>query len=145
MKKLLATGVAVLLAAGATAVQAHDPAAQRAERLGKRLDLTEEQQAQVNAIYAEAREQRATLREQEREQRKARREQSRAIGETTQERLSAVLTEEQNTRLAEMRENRKDRRAIMHRSKRRGHYQPGMEREWSRERLRRMLRHRRSQ
>ena len=146
MRKGLVTGTALLLAFGATAAQAHDPASARAGWLGERLELTEEQQAQVETIYAEAQEQRQALRAQAREmrksaveQRKSLQEQSQAIGESTRERLAAVLTEEQNARLAEMRENL-DRRAIMRRGNRGDMRGRGMERR--REMVRRMLRHR---
>ncbi len=151
MRKGLLTGTALLLAFGATAAQAHDPAAARAEWLGKKLELSEEQQAQVGAIYAEAQEQRDALREQAREmrksameQRKSMREQSQAIGESTRERLAEVLTEEQTAQLAGMRKDL-DRRAIMRRHQRggmrgRGMGWRGMERRG--ERFRRMLRHR---
>ena len=127
MRKILTTGAALLLAFGATTVQAHDPAARRAAWLEERLELTEAQREEVSAIFGEAREQRAELRAQAREQRKARREQSKAIGESTQERLAAVLTEEQSAELSEMRE-KMNRRAIMKHGKRGARRGPGMER-----------------
>jgi len=146
MRKTFAVGAAALLAFGAAAAQAHDPASARAEWLGERLELTEEQQAQARAIYAEAQEQRAALRAQAREMRKAAREQrkslrkqSQAIGEATREQLAEVLTEEQSAQLAEIRKDR-DRRAIMrrgHRGEMRGR---GMG--WREQRLRRMHHHR---
>ena len=121
MKKAFTTAATLLLAFGVSTAQAHDVAAQRTDWFTERLDLTEEQQAQVNAIYAEAQEQREALRaqaEEERkaavERRKALREQSNAIGKATRERLGAVLTEEQQSQLTEMREGMK-KRAIMRR------------------------------
>ena len=130
MKKGLITGAAVLLALGATAAQAHDPVEQRVGWLEKRLELTEEQRAQVQDIYTQAQEQREALREQQKEQsealreqqkelrkamaeqRQALREQSSAIDEATREQLAGVLTEDQNSKLSEMREGM-NRRAIM--------------------------------
>lgn len=146
MKKALVTTAAMLLAFGAGAAQAHDPAAMRADWLEERLELSEEQRAQVEAIYAEAQEQREALRDQAREQRKAAmeqrremRKQSQAIGESTRERLAEVLTEEQSAQLADMRK-RLDRRAIMRDGRRGMRGGPGMER--SKGTLRRMLRSR---
>ena len=149
MRKILTTSALVLLAFGATAAQAHDPAAQRAEWLGERLELSEEQQAEVNGIYAEAEEQRKALHEQAREQRKAAlaqrralREESRAISNATRERLGAVLTDEQQARLTEMRK-RMDRRAIMRRGAQGRNWSRGMDRR--REMARRMLQNRQKQ
>ena len=149
MRKILTTSAAVLLAFGATAAQAHDPAAQRADWLGERLELTDEQKARVNAIFADSQEQREALREQaaeERkaaiEQRRARSQQIRALNESTQERLSAVLTEEQNAQLSDMREGMK-KRAIMRRGAQGRGWGRGMERR--RDTARRMMRQRHKQ
>ena len=121
MRKILTTSAAVLLAFGATAAQAHDPAEQRTDWLNERLELTEEQKAEVQAIFAESQDQRKALKEQAKEarkaaveQRRAMREQTNAINKATQERLSSVLTEEQNAQLSEMREGMK-KRAVMRR------------------------------
>ena len=134
MRKILTTSAALLLAFGATAAQAHDPAAQRTERLGEMLELTEEQKAQVNEIFAEAQEQREALREQSREERKAAVEQRRArwqeiksINESTRERLSAVLTDEQNAQLSDRRDGMR-KRAIMRRGAQGRSFGRGMER-----------------
>ncbi len=119
MRKILTTSAAVLLAFGATTAQAHDPAEQRTDWLNERLELTEEQKAEVQAIFAESQDQRKALKEQAKkarkaavEQRRAMHEQTNAINKATQERLSSVLTEEQNAQLSEMREGMK-KRAIM--------------------------------
>lgn len=152
MRKFLTTSAAVLLALGATAAQAHDPAARRADRLGERLELSDGQKAQVHEIFAEAQEQREALREQAREERKAaieqrraRWQQSRSINEATRERLSAVLTEEQNAQLSNMREGMK-KRAIMRRGAERRGWSRGMDRgrgmERRRDMARRMMRNR---
>ncbi len=121
MKRGLITGAAVLLTFGATAAQAHDPVAQRVNWLSERLELTEEQQAEVQGIYAEEQEQRKALMAEQKEmrkamveQRKAMRDKSKAIREASREQLSGVLTEEQGARLAEMREGMQ-KRAIMRR------------------------------
>ena len=121
MKKVLTAAAAVLLMFGVSTAQAHDVAAERTNWLTEKLDLTEEQQAQVNAIYAEAQEQREQLRAQAKEERKAAverrktlRRQSNAIGKATRERLDAVLTEEQQSQFTEMRESM-EKRAIMRR------------------------------
>lgn len=149
MRKILTTSAAVLLAFGATAAQAHDPAAQRTDWLGDRLELTDEQKARVNEIFAESQEQREALREQAREERKAAIEQRRArwkqvrsINESTRERLSAALTEEQNAQLSDMREGMK-KRAIMRRGAQGRGWGRGMERR--RDKARRMMRHRNKQ
>ena len=96
MRKALVVSTALAVALGAGAALAHDPAAERAERLADRLSLTEEQQAEAQAIFADAHEQGEALRAQAREnrkaameQRKALREQSQAIRESTDQRLSA--------------------------------------------------------
>lgn len=152
MRKILTTSAAVFLALGAGATQAHDPAAQRTDWLGDRLELSDGQKAQVNEIFAEAQEQREALREQAREERKAAVEQRRArwqqirsINESTRERLSAVLTEEQNAQLSDMRERTKER-AIMRRGAQRRGWGRGMDRgrgmERRRDMARRMMRHR---
>ena len=144
MRKILTASAAVLLAFGATAAQAHDPVAQRVNWLSERLELTEEQLAEVQGIYAEEQEQRKALMAEQNElrkamveQRKAMREKSKAIREASREQLSGVLTEEQSARLAEMRE-RIQKRAIMRR---------GMDRNrgWDRRReaVERMFRQRR--
>ena len=119
MKKMFTTAAAALLVFGVSTAQAHDAAAERTNWLTERLELTEEQQAQVTTIFAEAQEQREALRAQAKEERKAAverrkalREQSNAIGKTTRERLSGVLTEEQQSQLTEMREGMR-KRAIM--------------------------------
>ncbi len=121
MKKAFTTAATLLLAFGVSTAQAHGVAEQRTNWLTERLDLTEEQQAQVNAIFAEAQEQREQLKAQAQEERKAAverrkalRQQSNAIGEATRERLGAVLTEEQQSELTEMREGMK-KRAILRR------------------------------
>ena len=144
MRTILTTSAAVLLAFGATAAQAHDPAEQRTRWLGERLELTDEQKAQVNEIFAEAREQREALREQAREERKAAVEQRRArwqqirsINESSRERMSAVLTEEQNAQLSDMREGMRER-AIMRRGAQGRGWGRGMERK--RGMARRMMR-----
>ena len=145
----------MILALGATAAQAHDPAAQRTDWLGDRLELNDEQKAQVNKIFAEQQEQREALREQAREERKAAVEQRRArwqqiqsINESTSERLSAVLTEEQNAKLSDMREGMK-KRAIMRRGAERRGWSRGMDRgrgmERRRDMARRMMRQRHKQ
>ena len=146
MRKSLVTTTAMLLAFGAGAAQAHDPASMRADWLEERLELSEEQRARVDAIFAEAQEQREALRAQAREQRKAAmeqrremRKQSQAIGESTRERLAEVLTEEQNARLADTRK-RLERRAIMRDGRRGMRGGPGMERRKGM--LRRMIRSR---
>lgn len=155
MRKILTTSAAVLLAFGATAAQAHDPAAQRADWLGERLELTDEQKAQVNEIFTEAQAQREALREQAREERKAAVEQRRArwqqvksLNESTQERLSGVLTEEQNAQLSDMREGMK-KRAIMRRGAQGRGWSRGMDRgrgmERRRDMARRMMRQRHKQ
>ena len=155
MRKILTTSAAVLLAFGATAAQAHDPAEQRTRWLGERLELSDEQKAQVNEIFAEAQEQREALREQAREERKAaveqrraRWEQARSLNESTQERLSAVLTEEQNAQFSDMREGMKER-AIMRRGAHRRGWSRGMDRgrgmERRRDMARRMMRQRHKQ
>ena len=152
MRKILTTSAAVFLALGATAAQAHDPAAQRADWLGEKLELNDEQKAQVNEIYAEAQEQREALREQAREERKAaiekrraRWQQTQSINEATEERLSAVLTEEQNAKLSDMREGMK-KRAIMRRGAERRGWSRGMDRgrgmDRRRDMARRMMRNR---
>ena len=151
MKKGLITGTALLLALGATAAQAHDPVAQRVERLTGMLELTEEQQAEVRSIYAEAQEQNKALRAEQKEmrkqaieQRKAMRERSSEIRQTTSDRIAGVLTQEQNAELAEMRDEIQ-KRAVMRRGmdRRRGMDQ---RRGWQgkREMLRRMYRQRQS-
>ena len=149
MRKILTTSAAVLLALGATAAQAHDPAAQRADRLGERLELSDGQKAQVHEIFAEAQEQRGALRKQAREERKAaieqrraRWQQVRALNESTRERLSAVLTDEQNAQLSDMREGMKER-AIMRRGAQRRGWSRGMDRR--RDMARRMMRNRHRQ
>ena len=121
MNRGLITVAAVLLTFGATAAQAHDPVAQRVDWLSERLELTEEQQAEVQGIYAEEQEQRKALMAEQKEmrkamveQRKAMREKSKSIREASREQLSGVLTEEQSARLAEMREGMQ-KRAIMRR------------------------------
>lgn len=146
MRKILTTSAAVLLALGATAAQAHDPAAPRADWLGEKLELNDEQKARVNEIFAEAQEQREALREQAREERKAAIEQRRArwqqaqsINDATRERLSAVLTEEQNAQLSEMREDMQ-KRAIMRRGAERRGWSRGMDRGRGMERRRDMAR-----
>lgn len=155
MRKILTTSAAVLLAFGATAAQAHDPAEQRTRWLGESLELSDEQKAQVNEIFAEAQEQREALREQAREERKAaveqrraRWEQARSLNESTQERLSAVLTEEQNAQFSDMREGMKER-AIMRRGAYRRGWSRGMDRgrgmERRRDMARRMMRQRHKQ
>ena len=123
MKKAFTTAATLLLVFGVSTAQAHDVAEQRSNWLTERLDLSEEQQAQVDAIFAEAQEQREQLKAQAQEERKAAverrkvlRQQSNAIGEATRERLGAVLTEEQQSQLTEMRESMK-KRAIMRRGK----------------------------
>ena len=146
MRKILTTSAALLLAFGATAAQAHDPAAQRTDRLGEMLELTDEQKAQVNEIFAEAQEQREALREQSREERKAALEQRRArwqeiksINESTRERLSAVLTDEQNAQLSEKREGMR-KRAIMRRGAQGRSFGRGMNRGRGMDRGRQMSR-----
>ena len=146
MRKIVTTSAAVLLVCGATAAQAHDPAAQRAKWLAERLELTEAQKAEVNVIYAEAQDQREALREQAKEQRKAAveqrralREQSRAINDATREQLSSVLTEEQNAQLSDMREGMKNR-AIMRRGAQGRGWARGMDRGRGMERRRDMAR-----
>lgn len=152
MRKILTTSAAVFLALGASAAQAHDPAAQRTEWLGERLELNDEQKTQVNGIFAEAQDQREALREQAREERKAaveqrraRWKQVRALNESTRERLSAVLTEEQNAQLSDMREGMKERATMRRGAQRRG-WSRGMDRgrgmERRRDMARRMMRHR---
>ena len=146
MRKILTTSAALFLALGAGAAQAHDPAAQRTERLGERLELNDAQKAQVNEIFAEAQEQREALREQAREERKAaieqrraRRQEVRSLNEATRERLSAVLTEEQNAQLSDMREGMTER-AIMRRDAERRGWGRGMDRGRGMERRRDMVR-----
>lgn len=152
MRKILTTSAAVFLALGATAAQAHDPAAQRADRLGERLELSDDQKAQVTEIFADAQDQREALSEQAREERKAavkqrraRWQQIKALNESTQERLSAVLTEEQNAQLSDMREGMK-KRAIMRRGAERRGWSRGMDRgrgmDRRRDMARRMMRNR---
>ena len=132
MKKAFTTAATLLLAFGVSTAQAHDVAEQRTNWLTERLDLTEEQQAQVNAIYAEAQEQREALGAQAMEERKAAverrkalRQQSNAIGKATRERLGTVLTEEQQSELTEMRAGMK-KRAIMRRGMHGSNMQRGM-------------------
>ena len=132
MKKAFTTAATLLLAFGVSTAQAHDVAEQRTNWLTERLDLSEEQQAQVNAIYAEAQEQREALKAQAKEERKAAverrkalRQQSNAIGKATRERLGAVLTEEQQSELTEMREGM-NKRAIMRRGMHGKNMQRGM-------------------
>ena len=148
MRKILTTSAALFLALGAGAAQAHDPAAQRTERLGERLELNDAQKAQVNEIFAEAQEQREALREQAREERKAaieqrraRRQEVRSLNEATRERLSAVLTEEQNAQLSDMREGMTER-AIMRRDAQRRGMDRGRGMERRRDMVRRMMRKR---
>ncbi|WP_446831711.1 hypothetical protein [Candidatus Foliamicus sp.] len=136
MRKGRIAGAALLLAFAAGAAQAHDPAAARAEWLGERLELSGEQQAQVDTILAESQAQREALRAQNREardamreQRKALREQSRELENSTRERLAGVLTEEQNARLDEMRKDM-NQRAIMRRGGREGMRRGNMQRRW---------------
>ncbi len=124
MKKAFTTAATLLLAFGVSTAQAHDVAAQRSNWLTERLDLSEEQQAQVDAIFTEAQEQREALRAQAKEERKAAverrkalRQQSNVIGNATRERLGAVLTEEQQSELTAMREGM-NKRAIMQRGMR---------------------------
>lgn len=132
MRKILVVAGTFALAIGAGALQAHDAATQRADWLGERLELSDEQKAQVSEIFSGAQEQRQPLREQAREERKAAIEQRRArwrqirsINEETREQLAAVLTEEQSAQLSDMREDM-SKRAIMRRGDRGRDFRRGM-------------------
>ena len=113
MKKLLTATAGLLLVLGAAGAQAQaqDPAVDRADWMIERLQFNEEQQAEVSAILAEAREQREALMAESKEERKALQEQLNAIRKTTQERIAGVLTEEQSAQLTQMRE-RMQKRAV---------------------------------
>lgn len=146
MRKILVVAATFALAIGAGAAQAHDAATQRADWLGERLELSDEQKAQVSEIFSGAQEQRQPLREQAREERKAAIEQRqarwrqiRSINEETQEQLAAVLTEEQSARLSDMREGMRER-AIMRRGDRGRDFRRGMRH--GRDLPRRMMRYR---
>lgn len=152
MRKIFTMVAAGFLAIGAGGAQAHDVAAQQADWLGERLELSDEQKAQVSEIFSGAQEQRQALREQAKEERKAAIEQRRArwqqvrsIDEATQEQLAAVLTEEQSARLSDMREGMRER-AIMRRGDRGRDLRRGMDRRrgmrQGRDMARRMMRYR---
>lgn len=152
MRKIVVTVAASLLAIVAGGAQAHDAAAQRTDWLGERLELSDEQKAQVNEIFSGAQEQRKALREQAKaerkaaiEQRRARSRQIKSINEQAQEQLAAVLTEEQSARLSDMREGMRER-AIMRRGDRGRDFRRGMDRgrgmRHGRDMPRRMMRYR---
>ena len=90
-RKRLIAGAAVLLTFGATAAQTIDPVAQRVNWLSERLELTEEQQEQVQAIYAQEQEQTQGIDGGARGKC--------AIRKASHEKLSGVLTEDQNAKL----------------------------------------------
>ena len=81
----------------------HHSPERAAECLTGQLDLTDEQQAQVQAIFEESFEQRSAQREERRALRTAMRD-------ATEAQLSDVLTAEQMDALRELREDRQDRR-----------------------------------
>jgi Spy/CpxP family protein refolding chaperone len=81
----------------------HDPE-KRIEMLQEKLDLTEEQVAQVRAIFSEQGEKLRALKESED------REGFRALHEETHSRLVALLDEAQRQKLEELRERHEEHR-----------------------------------
>lgn len=80
-----------------------DPA-QRMERLKERLQLTEEQAAELEPIFAEHDRRRQDLFERQRAERQAMREQMEALRLEMDEEIARVLTEEQMREYSELRE-----------------------------------------
>ncbi|CAN5787999.1 hypothetical protein BH20GEM1_BH20GEM1_10610 [soil metagenome] len=92
----------------------HDPE-KRIEMLEEKLDLTEEQVAQVRAIFAEQGEKLRALKESED------RDGFRALHEETHARLAAVLDEAQRQKFEELREEHNQHRGGHENGEGRGH------------------------
>ena len=127
MNKLLTAAAGLLLVFCASGAQADEHTGDRANWMIERLQFSDEQQAEVDAILAETRERReafmaetAEERKALAERRKALMEQLTAIGKTEQERIAGVLTGEQQALLEQMRERSQGRAAMRMRPGMRG-------------------------
>jgi protein CpxP len=116
---ILAGVIALAVASPAVAQEqgvrrGHDPE-KRIEMLQEKLDLTDQQVAEVRAIFAEQGEKLRALKESED------REGFRALHEETHERLAAVLDDEQRQKLEALREEHEQHRGGHKNGEGRGH------------------------
>ena len=104
MKRLIPFAIAVVLSVGAYAYPGNG---KHGARLAEALDLTDDQKANVEAIFEAHRERRQELRELDR---KERREAAQLLRQDLRSDLSAVLTTEQLAKFDAMKAQRKDRK-----------------------------------